>query len=160
MFSVTVIGSNRAVEVDKSTRLLDVLLSLRISLLMACGGKGLCATCHVYVESGMESVSPITPRERGSLSMLVDRRSCSRLSCQSKVIGPGLVLSVPKGRYIESTVDIESLIGRRTEVSILDPLSGRVLIEAGMLITRSRIKQLSQVDLDVAAVRARSETID
>jgi hypothetical protein len=92
--------------------------------------------------------------------MLVDRRPCSRLSCQSKAVGPDIVLSIPQGRYIESTTDIEVLIGRRTEAAILDPLTGRVLVEAGLLITRSRIKQLGQVDLDIAALRARSKSID
>ena len=160
MFKVKVIGSDRLVEVEKATRLLDVLLALRLPILMACGGKGLCATCHAYIESGLDSTSPVTPRERVSLAMLTDRKSCSRLSCQTKVMGPDIVLSLPKGRYIESSTDIEALIGRRTEVAILDPLSGRVLIEAGMLITRSRIKQLSQVDLDIEKIRSRSASID
>lgn len=160
MYSVKVIGSDRTVTVEKSSRLLDVLLHLRLPVLMACGGKGLCATCHTYVESGLESVSPVTPREKSALNMLVDKRPCSRLSCQTKVIGPGLVISLPQGRYIESSADIESLIGRRTEIAILNPINGSVLIEAGMLITRSRIKQLSQVDLDVTALRTRSSSID
>lgn len=160
MYAVKVVGSDRLIEVVHAARLLDVFIALRLPILMACGGKGLCATCHTYVESGLESVSPVTPRERTSLTMLTERKSCSRLSCQAKVIGPGVVVSLPQGRYIEASADIETLIGRRTETAILDPMSGKVLIEAGMLITRSRIKQLSQIDLDVAALRARSASID
>jgi ferredoxin len=159
MYFVKVIGCNRSVEVPQSSRLLDVLMLQRLPILMACGGKGLCATCHVHVEAGMESLSPLTPREKSSLTMLADRKPCSRLSCQAKVLGPDLVISVPSGRYVESNSDIEVLIGRRTEVAILHPITGKILIEAGMLITRGRISQLSQVAVDVAGLRARSESI-
>ncbi|MBL8633244.1 MAG: 2Fe-2S iron-sulfur cluster binding domain-containing protein [Myxococcales bacterium] len=157
--SVRVIGTNKPVELPQSARLLDALLRLRMPILMACGGKGLCATCHVYVESGTESLSSPTPREQSSLRMLANRKSCSRLSCQAKVNGPDVVISVPEGRYFESSKDIEILIGRRTEVDILHPVTGALLIAAGMLISRSRISQLAQVTIDIDELRARSESI-
>lgn len=159
MHRIKVIGNNQPVDVPQSTRLLDALLHLRLPVRMACGGKGLCATCHIYVESNMQSLSPRTPREQDSLQMLFSCKSNSRLACQAKVIGPDLVVALPEGLFIESSSDIEVLIGRRTEVAILHPVTGQVLVEAGMLISRSRISQLSQVALDVERLRARSESV-
>ena len=49
--------------------------------------------------------------------------------------------------------------GRRAEERILHPLDGRVLIETGKIITRSRITELSQVDVDVAEMKTRSLTL-
>lgn len=157
--SVKVIGAHKPVEMPTSARLLDALMRLRIPIMMACGGKGLCATCHVYVENGLDSLTPATPREMSSLRMLVNRKSCSRLSCQAKINGPDVIISVPEGRYFESSKDIEILIGRRTDVDILHPITGALLIAAGMLITRSRISQLAQATIDVDELRARSESI-
>ena len=146
------------VAVRTHSRISDAVLAVHQKLLMACGGKGLCATCHIYVETNMQSLSPVTPREQDALAMLSSRKSNSRLACQAKVVGPNLVVALPEGLFIESSSDIEVLIGRRTEVAILHPVTGRVLIEAGMLISRSRISQLGQLAVDIEQLRARSES--
>jgi ferredoxin len=146
--------------IKTSARLSEAALAVRAKLLMACGGKGLCATCHVYVTDGMNCLSPITPRERTSLAMLADRRPSSRLACQAKVLSEGVTITLPKGQFIESSMDLESLVGRRAEQRILHPIHGGVLIDAGKIITRSRLRELAFVDLDVAEMRTRSLTID
>lgn len=148
------------VEVLTNSRLSDAALAVQQKLLMACGGKGLCATCHVYVTAGMDSLSPLTPRERSSLAMLAERQPNSRLACQAKVQKPGVTIALPAGRFIEQTGDLESLIGRRAEQRILHPVHGGVLIEVGKIITRSRLRELSFVDVDVAEMRTRSLTLD
>jgi ferredoxin len=146
------------IEVKTNTRLLDVLQQSPKKVMMACGGKGLCATCHVYVDDNVESLSPKTPREQRSLLMLRDAKPTSRLACQAKVRGEGLVLHLPGGQFIQSSSDVEHLIGRRAEKPILHPTDGRVLIEAGKIITRGRITQLQSVDVDVAELRRMSLT--
>lgn len=146
--------------IKTSGRLSEAAVAVRAKLLMACGGKGLCATCHVYVTEGMDCLSPLTPRERTSLAMLNDRRPNSRLACQAKVLNEGVAIALPQGQYIESTMDLESLVGRRAEQRILHPVNGGVLIEAGKIITRSRLRELSFVDVDVAEMRTRSLTIE
>ena len=148
------------VEVTTNSRVLDAVLAVQEKLLMACGGKGLCATCHVYVTDGMDCLSPITPRERTSLTMLADRQPNSRLACQAKVLREGVKIALPQGQFIESSLDLESLVGRRAEQRILHPVHGGVLIEAGKIITRSRLRELNFVELDVAEMRTRSLTID
>jgi ferredoxin len=156
MKRVDIDGVTDPISVDTNNRLLDALVMSGTPLIMACGGKGLCATCHVYIKTGADRLSPITPREQSSLRMLNERRPNSRLACQAKVQGNGVTVTLPRGRYLTATRDLESLIGRRADVRILHPIDGRLLIEAGKIITRSGIQALAEVDVDVAEVRTRS----
>jgi ferredoxin len=159
MKRVAIEGVLDPVDVRTNQRLLDVLVNTGVPLLMACGGKGLCATCHVHVTTGAQQLSPRTPREQLALRMLSDARPTSRLACQAKVQGEGVTVSLPTGRYLTATKDLDDLIGRRAETRVLHPLDGRVLIEAGKIITRSRIRELAQVDVDLAEMRTRSLTV-
>jgi len=159
MKRVAIEGATDPVDIKTNQRLLDALTMSGTPLLMACGGKGLCATCHVYVTTGGERLSSRTPREQMSLRMLSDLRPNSRLACQAKVQGEGVAVTLPRGRYLTASKDLNALIGRRAEERILHPLDGRVLIETGKIITRTRIGELSQVDVDVAEMRTRSLTL-
>lgn len=156
MKRVFVEPDQQAFGVNTSKRLCDALSQGTTPLLMACGGKGLCATCHVYVDNGRELLSPQTPREKAALHMLSNARPESRLACQAKVLGDGVRVSFPSGRYVESSGSLESLIGRRAESPILHPIDGRVLVEVGKIITRSKVRELAFVDVDVAELRTRS----
>ncbi|MGB1014913.1 MAG: 2Fe-2S iron-sulfur cluster-binding protein [Nannocystaceae bacterium] len=152
-------GYSDPVEVRTNQRLLEVLVDQGVQLQMACGGKGLCATCHVHVLEGRDQLSRVTPRERRSLNMLADLRSTSRLACQAKVAGEGVHVALPRGRYLARSADLDSLIGRRAEEPILHPIDGHTLIATGKIITRSRIRALAQVDYDIAEMQTRSLTI-
>lgn len=110
------------------------------------------------LDAPSEVMSQMTPRERRSLLMLRDVRPNSRLACQAKVRGDGARVGKPGGRFIESAAELEDLVGRRAEQPILHPTDGRVLIEAGKIITRTRISQLGSVDVDVAELHALSLT--
>lgn len=158
MKSVNIEGLSDPIQVRTNSRLIDALLQAETKVLMACGGKGLCATCHIHTDSRQGELSSPTPREKRSLMMLSDTGPGSRLACQAKVLMDGVTLSRPGGQYIESAEDLEGLIGRRAEESILHPSDGRILIEAGKIITRSRVKQLASVSVDVAELRAASST--
>ncbi len=148
--------SEDPVLVATKDRVLDALLAQHVPVKMACGGKGLCATCHCYVEAGGEQLSPVTARETFALTMLVNRRPTSRLSCQAKVLGEGVKVRLPAGQYIENTLELDSLVGRRAEATILHPLTGRVLVEEGKIITRTRIAELVSVNAEVAALKSGS----
>ncbi|MCC5840783.1 MAG: (2Fe-2S)-binding protein [Opitutales bacterium] len=137
---------HRSLEVATNTRLLDTLLAEQCPVMMACGGQGICATCHVYVAKGMESLSPLSQREERTLALITGARENSRLSCQCRVMGEGVEIVLPEGLYVESFNDLESLIGRRSKVPILHPRDGRILIQKGKIITRSSIMQLQDVD--------------
>ncbi|WP_008311638.1 2Fe-2S iron-sulfur cluster-binding protein [Leptolyngbya sp. PCC 6406] len=132
--------------VETNGNLLSVLLNKDLEVLKECGGRGMCATCHIYVQSGAESLTPVNRREQRTLEVITSCKTNSRLACQARVIGEGVVVELPPGMYVNSLQDIEALIGRRAEQNLLHPITGAVLVEAGKLITRSMMKQLEDTE--------------
>ncbi len=128
--------------VETNGNLLSVLLNKDLDVLKECGGRGMCATCHIYVQEGMEGLSPVNRREQRTLEVITTCKPNSRLACQARVLQYGVVVELPPGMYIKSIKDIEALIGRRAEQDLLHPITGQVLVEAGKLITRSMLKQI------------------
>jgi len=144
------------VQVKTDLRVLDALLAKEVDVMMLCGGQGLCATCHVYVTKNPHCLTPISEQEKKTLALLTGAQPNSRLACQARVIGEGLEIGLPEGLYVQSFLEIESLIGKRSEVPILHPIDGRVLIQAGKIITRSAIMELKDIDFDIVSIRAQS----
>lgn len=151
---------NDKVTVKTETNILDTLLVSNCEVAMACGGQGICATCHVFVKEGSESLTPMTNREKRTLSLMTGCQPHSRLACQARIIGDGVVVELPEGMYLRATGDLTSLVGRRAEQPILHPKDGRVLIPKGKIITRSRILELEKEDLDVLSLRNQSSGIE
>ena len=143
---------NQRVAVATNTRVLDTLLAQQCPVMMACGGQGICATCHVYVTGGAESLTPMNDRERKTLALITGAQPSSRLSCQCRVMGEGVEILLPEGLYVQSFNDLESLIGKRTKVPILHPKDGRILIQKDKIITRTYIMQLQDVDFNLGSV--------
>lgn len=128
--------------VETNGNLLSVLINQDLDVLKECGGRGMCATCHVYVREGMNALSHINRREQRTLEVITSCKPNSRLACQARVLANGVVVELPPGMYINSIQDIEALIGRRAEQNLLHPVTGQVLVEEGKLITRSMLKQI------------------
>lgn len=128
--------------VETNGNLLSVLINKDLDVLRECGGRGMCATCHVYVTDGMDALTPINRREQRTLEVITTCKTNSRLACQARVLANGVVVELPPGMYINSLQDIEILIGRRAEQNLLHPITGQVLVEEGKLITRSMLKQI------------------
>lgn len=57
----------------------------------ACGGVCACSTCHVYVESGSELLSPAEEDEEDILDKAFDVRMSSRLGCQAIIQREGTI---------------------------------------------------------------------
>jgi ferredoxin len=130
--------------IETNGNLLSVLLKKDLDVLKECGGRGMCATCHVYVKDGMSGLSPINRREQRTLEVITSCKTNSRLACQARVLANGVVVELPPGMYINSIQDIEVLVGRRAEQNLLHPVTGHILVEAGKLITRSVLKQIEK----------------
>ncbi|MEN9869088.1 MAG: hypothetical protein RLZZ171_71 [Cyanobacteriota bacterium] len=150
-------GTNTAIATN--TNLLSVLMQNDVEVTQECGGRGICATCHVYIREGEESISPVTKREQRTLGSITSCNVNSRLACQARVVGEGVIVELPAGMYISQDDDIEDLIGRRAQSNILHPLSGQVLVEEGKLITRSVISQLQTTQSQVREFLNKSESI-
>ena len=142
-------------QVPTRSDLLEALLAKDLKVLMACGGKGLCATCHVHIKDGQENLTPMTDREKRTLSVITGCDQRSRLACQARVIGEGVVVELPEGMYVSRAEDLMSLLGKRAETNYLHPINGSVLIAKGKIITRSRLEELKHLQAEVAALKGR-----
>jgi ferredoxin len=58
----------------------------------ACGGVCACSTCHVYVEQGADLLTDASEDEEDILDKAFDVKMSSRLGCQAKLQGEGLVV--------------------------------------------------------------------
>ncbi len=151
---------NKEIEVEENANLLKILLSQDMNVLQACGAQGRCATCHVYVKSGMDSLSAMNEQERLTLSFIATAQPNSRLACQTEILGEGVVLEVPRGMYVGSLAELKNLIGRRASQNIAHPLTGEILVEENKLILRSALEKMANIDaaLDTTLVEALSPT--
>jgi 2Fe-2S ferredoxin len=64
-----------------------------------CSGSCACATCHCYIESHQDLLTPPSEAETGLLAnVAAERRPNSRLSCQIKVTADmdGMVVRLPE----------------------------------------------------------------
>ncbi|OPX23797.1 MAG: hypothetical protein B1H04_03345 [Planctomycetales bacterium 4484_123] len=94
---VTFLPANVTVEVDPDDlpqrsegepgSLLDIALHNAVEIQHACGGNGVCGTCMVFIEAGMENLSETTEDELDTLQRRPDNATNSRLACQAVVKG-------------------------------------------------------------------------
>lgn len=137
MKTVTLVPLGGDMDVTTGATLIKGLLARDLQIDMACGGKGLCATCHVYVRHGADCLTPRSPREERTLRFVATADADSRLACQARVESDGAVVELPAGLYVQSTENFDGLIGTTAAYDYLHPITGRVLIAAGKLITRT-----------------------
>jgi ferredoxin len=139
--------------------LIEALVDNGLHVLQECGRRGMCATCHIYIQSGMGQLSPKNRREERTLAMVATAKANSRLACQTKVQGNGVIVQVPQGMYVDVMADVEALIGRRTEQDLVHPITGEVLVEIGKLITRSIVNQLQDTRIQVSEYLKQSHEV-
>jgi 2Fe-2S ferredoxin len=70
---------------DMGLSLMEFLKGNEYDILATCGGMALCATCHVEVIKGYESLPGISDDEYAMLDTLPNITDTSRLSCQLKL---------------------------------------------------------------------------
>lgn len=77
-------GSEREIEADPGITLMEALRDQGVdSILALCGGCCSCATCHVFVEQGPNTlIGPASEDEDDLLETSDRRKPSSRLSCQ------------------------------------------------------------------------------
>lgn len=150
---------NQEVDIQTNDNLLSGLLAKDLNVWKECGGRGMCSTCHVFIKEGMDSLSPVNRREIRTMEVITTANKFSRLSCQARVIGEGVVVEVPSGMYISEIDNIEDLIGSRAKENILHPITGAILVEEGKLVTRSMITQLKDTQVEVSEYLAKIEDV-
>ncbi|MFD2933005.1 2Fe-2S iron-sulfur cluster-binding protein [Spirosoma flavum] len=80
-------GEREPIEIPEgiTLSLMEVLKASDYNILATCGGMALCATCHVQVLAGFESLPSAQDTELDMLDTLPDAESDSRLACQIRV---------------------------------------------------------------------------
>ncbi len=83
-----------SIDVAPGTSILKASKEAHAEVGYACGGVCGCSTCHVYVKSGLDSLSEQQENEEDILDKAFDVRSSSRLSCQCKVGRDDVVVEI------------------------------------------------------------------
>jgi 2Fe-2S ferredoxin len=84
-------------KIGQDGSLLDIATEAGVEINHSCGGVCACSTCHVYVQSGLETCSKATEDEEDELDKAPALTPESRLSCQCVPNGRrDLVVVVPK----------------------------------------------------------------
>ncbi|MDX8395215.1 MAG: 2Fe-2S iron-sulfur cluster-binding protein [Mariprofundaceae bacterium] len=82
--SITFLPINKTVWIEPSTSVLEAALENKIDLNHACDGNLACATCHIYIRQGEETLTPSSADEDNMLDSANNPLPCSRLACQVK----------------------------------------------------------------------------
>ena len=80
-------GEQQSIEIPEeiSLSLMEVLKASEYNILATCGGMALCATCHVQVLKGFETLPKAGNDEMDMLDTLPDASFDSRLACQIRM---------------------------------------------------------------------------
>ncbi len=98
MPNVTFLPEGRTVEVRSGSSILDAAEKGGVDLPHNCGGVCACTTCHVIVESGLDTLSELDDREDEKLNEAEGLCSRSRLGCQALVAEADVVVRIPGNR--------------------------------------------------------------
>ncbi len=142
MTSVTLSIDSRQLEVPQNSSILEIFKEHGINVNQICGGQGMCASCHFFVVSGTEALTPSTHQEQMTLQYTNLGRPGARLACQTRITGNGVVIELPQGTFVESESELERSIGKKATETLIHPLTGEVLVEKGKLILRSAIEKM------------------
>lgn len=81
--------------IHEGESVLDVCLDNGIELQHNCGGVCGCSTCHIYVNSGMDTLPEISDKEEDFIDRAVNPRINSRLGCQCVAGNSDLEVTLP-----------------------------------------------------------------
>lgn len=142
MTTVTLIIDGKLVDAEHNSTLLSVFKEHDILVNQICGGQGMCASCHFFVVDGTDALTAPTKQEQMTLQFTKIDRPGARLACQTRAIGDGIVIELPSGTFVESEQDLEQRIGKKAQKTLIHPMTGEVLVEAGKLVLRSALEKM------------------
>ena len=96
-------GAEKVVDAAEGSTVMEAAVKNGVGGILAeCGGACTCATCHVYVdEAWVAKTGSATGDEEEMLTLAVDPRPNSRLSCQIALSAEldGLIVRVPVAQF-------------------------------------------------------------
>jgi ferredoxin len=144
MTTITLSIDGKKVQANHNSTLLSVFKENDILVNQICGGQGMCATCHFFVVDGADELTPHSLQEEITLQYTKIDRPGARLACQTRILGEGVVIELPQGSFVESEQDLEQEIGKKAKVTLIHPMTGEVLVEAGKLVLRSALEKMKE----------------
>jgi ferredoxin len=151
MSTITIDIDGRQVQAEPNATLLSVFRDHDIFVNTICGGQGMCASCHFFVVGGVDAMTTPTKQEQMTLQFTKIDRPGARLACQTRVLGNGIMIELPNGTFVESERDLEQEIGKKAKKTLIHPMTGEVLVEAGKLVMRSALEKMKQASSNFAA---------
>jgi ferredoxin len=151
MSTITIDIDGQKVQAEQNSTLLSVFKDHDILVNQICGGQGMCASCHFFVVGGLEALTTPTKQEQMTLQFTKIDRPGARLACQTRVIGNGIMIELPKGTFVESEQELVQEIGKKAKKTLIHPMTGEVLVEAGKLVMRSALEKMKQASDSFAA---------
>jgi ferredoxin len=151
MSTITIDIDGQKVQAEQNSTLLSVFKDHDILVNQICGGQGMCASCHFFVVGGLEALTEPTKQEQMTLQFTKIDRPGARLACQTRVIGNGIMIELPKGTFVESEQELVQEIGKKAKKTLIHPMTGEVLVEAGKLVMRSALEKMKQASDSFAA---------
>jgi ferredoxin len=140
MATITISIDGKQVAAEQNSTLLSVFKEHDILINQICGGQGMCASCHFFVVDGTDALTAPTQQEQMTFQFTKIDRPGARLACQTRVIGEGIVIELPLGTFVESERDLELKIGK----TLIHPMTGEVLVQAGKLVLRSALEKMKE----------------
>ncbi|WP_309729996.1 2Fe-2S iron-sulfur cluster-binding protein [Chamaesiphon sp. OTE_75_metabat_556] len=144
MATVTLTIDGKRVEAEQNSTILSVFKEHDILVNQICGGQGMCASCHFFVVDGSAALTEQTKQEQMTLQFTKIDRPGARLACQTRAIGEGIVIELPNGTFVESEEDLERQIGKKADKTLIHPMTGEVLVQAGKLVLRSALEKMKE----------------
>ncbi len=151
MSTITLKIDGKPVQAEANATILSVFREHDILVNQICGGQGMCASCHFFVVDGVGALTEPTKQEQMTLQFTKIDRPGARLACQTRVIGEGIVIELPNGTFVESVEDLEQEIGKKAKKTLIHPMTGEVLVEAGKLVMRSALEKMKEASSNFAA---------
>jgi ferredoxin len=151
MSTITLKIDGQQVQAAANATLLSIFKENDILVNQICGGQGMCASCHFFVVDGLDALTTPTPQEKMTLQFTKINRPGARLACQTRVIGEGIVIELPNGTFVESEQDLAQEIGKKAKKTLIHPMTGEILVEAGKLVMRSAIEKMKEASDNFAA---------
>ena len=151
MSTITISIDGQQIQAEQNSTLLSVFREHDILVNQICGGQGMCASCHFFVVDGLDAMTAPTKQEQMTLQFTKIDRPGARLACQTRAIGNGIVIELPNGTFVESEQELEQEIGKKAKKTLIHPMTGEVLVEAGKLVMRSALEKMKQASSSFAA---------
>jgi 2Fe-2S ferredoxin len=84
------------VNAESGKKIIDIALENNIKIEHACEMSCACASCHVHIVKGMDSLNPISDLEEDMLDNAWEVDETSRLSCNALLGSEDIEVNVPK----------------------------------------------------------------